>query len=68
MALPKQHADRSDRGTESGEGVGYCAGGSHHGSRTIGVSFLQHLLKMQANVDVKYRVMQVPHGKLYLRI
>ena len=23
---------------------------------------------MQANVDVKYRVMQVPHGKLYLRI
>ena len=47
---------------------GYSAGGSHHGSSTVGLSGSRHLLRIRAHFIVQDREMRVPQGRLHLRV
>ena len=59
--------DRDQRGKRR-EGEGDGASGSHHSTSTFGLSSRQHLLQMQAHVDVQDRAMRVPQGRSRLRV
>ena len=45
------------------EREGDGAGGSHHGTRTIGLSCRQRLLQMQAHIDVQDITVLVPQDR-----
>ena len=68
MAKPVRRADQSRLRGEGGEVGGDGAGGSHHGTSTIGLSCRRRLLQMRTQFYVQDRAMQVPQGRLHLRV
>ena len=68
MTKPFRQANQSRSRGKKVEGGEEGAGGSHHGTSTIGLSCRRHLMQMRVHVNVKDRTMRVTQGCSHLRV